>query len=73
MGCQHNVVEPCVDDGYGSVFGFSYLLNPETKAAVPIVDLGEDEYLSIYELESWERRLGIKIPRPPDDDVASDL
>ena len=41
MGCQHNVVEPCVDDGCGSVFGFSYLLNPETKAAVPIVDLAE--------------------------------
>jgi hypothetical protein len=73
MGCQHNVVEPCTDDGFGSVFGFSYLVNPETNAAVPILDLGEDEYLSSYEVESWERRLGVTIPKPPDSDVASTL
>ncbi len=65
MGCEHNIVEPCIDGGNGSVYGFSYLVNPANGAAVPILDLGENEYISIYEVESWERRLGITIPKPP--------
>jgi hypothetical protein len=66
MGCEHNIAEPCIDDGSGSVFGFSYLVNPETKAAVPILDFGDNEFVSSWEVESWARRLGIKIPLPPE-------
>jgi hypothetical protein len=73
MGCEHVVVEPPTDDGYGSVFGFSYLINPNTSAAVPVLDLGETEYMSLYEVESWERRLGVTIPKPPNSDTASSL
>ena len=65
MGCEHNIAEPCTDDGYGSVFGFSYLVNPATRAFVPVLDFGDDEYMSSYEVESWERRLGVIIPKPP--------
>jgi hypothetical protein len=73
MGCEHRIVEPCMDDGYGSVFGFSYLFNPETNAAVPVLDLGDDEYVPVDEVEGWERRLGVAIPKPPASDVASNL
>jgi hypothetical protein len=66
MGCEHNVAEPCIDDSQGSVFGFSYLVNPETKAFVAIVDLGDDEFVSSLLVESWERVLGVQIPKPPD-------
>jgi hypothetical protein len=65
MGCEHNVAEPCIGDGQGSVFGFSYLVNPETKAFVALVDLGDDEFVSSSLVESWERVLGVKIPKPP--------
>jgi hypothetical protein len=66
MGCEHHIAEPCEDDADGSFFGVSYLLNPDNKAFVPLVDLGDDEEVSILEVESWERRLGIEIPKPPE-------
>jgi hypothetical protein len=66
MGCEYNIIEPSVDNGHGSVFGFSYLINPATKAFVAIVDLGDDEFVSSWEVESWERRLGVQISKPPE-------
>ena len=44
--------------------GLSYLFNPTTGAHVPIIDLGAKEYVSHWEVASWERRLGIVIPKP---------
>jgi hypothetical protein len=64
MGCEHNVAEPCVDDGQGSVFVFSYLVNNDNKTFVALQDLSDDEFMSSWEVESWERRLGVKIPKP---------
>jgi len=66
MGCEYYTVEPFIDDGHGSVFGFSYLVNPATGAAVPILDLGDEEFVSSWEVESWERVLGIEIPKSPE-------
>ena len=65
MGCDLNVAEAEISDGEGSVFGVSYLLNPESGAVVALVDLGKDEYVSAFEVASWERRLDIVIPKPP--------
>ena len=65
MGCEFNEAEAETPDGHGSVFGLAYLLNPESGAAVPILDLGKNEFVSRYEVESWERRLGISIPKSP--------
>jgi hypothetical protein len=65
MGCEHNIAEPCISDGEGSVFGFSYLVNRENNTFVPLQDLGDNEFVSSWEVESWERRLGIQIPKPP--------
>ena len=66
MGCEYNIAEPRVDDGHGSVFSFDYLINRENKTFVPLQDLGDGESVSSWEVEFWERRLGIKIPKPPE-------
>ena len=67
MGCEYNVAEPCVSDGDGSVYGLSYPVNRENNTFVPLQDLGDSESVSSWEVESWERRLGIQIPKPPAD------
>jgi hypothetical protein len=65
MGCLHNVAEETIQDPDGDCFGLSYLLNPETNEAVPILDLADGDLISEMEVQSWERRLGITIPKPP--------
>ncbi len=42
-----------------------YLFNPATGGVMPIDDdIEDDEALSASEIASWERRLGLEIPRP---------
>jgi hypothetical protein len=65
MGCDHNIAEETIEAPDGDCYGLSYLFNPTTAAHVPIIDLGSREYVSHWEVSSWERRLGIIIPRPP--------
>jgi hypothetical protein len=64
-GCQYNIAEPNIEDSDGDVFGVSYLVNPKTGGFQPLVDLDEKHSISDWELAAWERRLGIKLPRPP--------
>lgn len=63
MGCEIREAEAPVYLDDGDVFGFRYLVNLETTAFVPIVDLGDDQYVSEGEVADWERRLGIVIPK----------
>jgi hypothetical protein len=65
MGCEINIAEHTVDSMDGDCFNFRYLLNPINNAFVPPVDLGDDQFVSKWEVESWERRLDITIPKPP--------
>jgi hypothetical protein len=64
-GCKHNIAEETVTDSDGDAFGVSYLLNPVTGGSQPLVDLDRKQSISEWELAFWERRLGIKLPRPP--------
>ena len=65
MGCELRTAERDVIAPEGDALNFRYLTNPETGAFVPIVDLGGEEFVSAGEVEYWERRLGVIIPKPP--------
>jgi hypothetical protein len=65
MGCELRVVEEDVVSDQGDVLNFRYLFNPDNGKFVPILDLGDDEFVSEGEVAYWERRLDITIPKPP--------
>ncbi len=65
MGCLHNIAEETVTEPNGDCRGLSYLVNSETNGFIPIIDLALNEYVFETEVESWERRLGVDIPKPP--------
>jgi len=64
MGCELRSAEADVVSDDGDFLNFRYLINNETGAAVPILDMGDDEYVSAGEVAFWERRLGVRIPKP---------
>jgi hypothetical protein len=64
MGCDLRVAEGDGSSDEGDVLNFRYLYNPENQAFAPILDLGDDEYVSEGEVNTWERRLGVTIPKP---------
>jgi hypothetical protein len=64
MGCELRVAEGDLMSDAGDVVNFRYLFNPENGAFVPIVDLGDEEFVSRGEVEYWERRLDVIIPKP---------
>lgn len=69
MGCEErrtNQARIEAEDGQ-SVEGVRYLFNPETGGFVPISDLEDDESIPWSEVETWERRLGLKVPPPPEE------
>ena len=63
-GCEHNIVEPTTQGADGEARRLSYLINPETKGFAANVELDDDEFISSFEVASWERRLGMSIPKP---------
>ena len=65
MGCELRVAESDVVSDQGDVLNARYLFNPDNGAFVPVLDLGDDEFVSSGEVAFWERRLGITIPKPP--------
>jgi hypothetical protein len=65
MGCEHNIAEDIVETADGDCHGLSYLVNPVTRGFVAILDLSPDHLVSETEVETWERRLGVEIPKPP--------
>jgi len=67
MGCEIHTTEDTVESMDGDCFNVRYLQNSANKAFVPLGDLGDDELISKWEVESWERRLAITIPKPPPD------
>ncbi len=65
MGCELRIAEPDTFNFDGEVFNVRYLFNPDNGNFVALVDLRDDEAVHRSEVESWERRLGIEIPKPP--------
>jgi hypothetical protein len=65
MGCEVNTAEGTIESMDGDCFNVRYLFNPSNQAFVPLMDLGDHQFVSKWEVESWERRLAIRIPKPP--------
>jgi len=65
MGCIYTKIDETIESNDGEFYGLGYILNPENNAHVPVVDLRDGDSISEIEVESWERRLGIHIPKPP--------
>ena len=65
MGCEIHTSQDTVKSIVGVCFYVRYLLNPANKAFVPLADLEDAQSISKWEVESWERRLAINIPKPP--------
>ena len=63
MGCEIREAESSVYLDDGDSFDFRYLVNTETRAFQPIVDLTDEDFISEGEVAAWERRLGIMIPK----------
>ena len=64
-GCRYQVAEDFLVGPDGDTTGVGYLVNPQTNDVQPVQDLGLDHGISERELAQWERRLAIKLPRPP--------
>jgi hypothetical protein len=62
MGCTLGEVPGGLDgpDGWHPI---RYLHSPVTDDFVSLSDLQDDEFISPSEIENWERRLGIEIPK----------
>jgi hypothetical protein len=63
MGCEIREAESPIYLDDGDSFGFRYLVNAETGAFQPIVDLADEDFISEGEVAAWERRLGLIIPK----------
>ncbi len=62
MGCVLNEL-PGHLEGPGGELPVGYLYSPETDDFVSLLDYEDDEWLPPSELENWERRLGVIIPK----------
>ncbi len=64
LGCELRIAEPTVQLPDGDCLNVRYLLNVASGAFVPLVDLDDADKVSDSEVVFWERRLGLRIPRP---------
>ena len=62
-GCKTTVAEETVRTSDGDLLNLRYLFSPDGARSVPLIDLEDDEWVPEREIISWERRLGIRIPR----------
>ena len=53
MGCELRDAEADVVSDQGDVLNARYLFNPDNGAFVPILDLGDDEFVSSGEVAFW--------------------
>jgi hypothetical protein len=65
MGCTLGELPQPIHGSLGT-WRVRYLYSPETENFVSLSDLDDDEFISPSELESWERVLGIEIPKGED-------
>lgn len=64
MGCElHTLQQPIVAPD-GTQHEVRFLYNPDTEGFVSLRDLEDDDILPPSEVENWERRLEMTIPKP---------
>jgi len=61
MGCVLGELPPSPD--FSDERRIRYLYSPETDDFVSLSDLNDDEILPPSEVENWERRLGMVVPK----------
>jgi hypothetical protein len=64
MGCALKTAECDIVLSDGQRFKPRYLVSPDQKSFAPVDDLADDELIPESEVEYWERRLGVSIPKP---------
>ena len=62
MGCILNEVPSHLEGSDGS-HPIRYLYSPASDDFVSLLNYSNDEFIPPSELDNWERRLGIKVPR----------
>jgi hypothetical protein len=63
MGCTLGKVPGLMHGPDETSWEVRYLYSPVTDDFVPLTDLDDDDTLGPTEIENWERRLGIEIPK----------
>jgi hypothetical protein len=62
MGCELGELPGRIEDDQGTR-RIRFLYSPESDDFVSLSDLDDDERIPPTEVENWERRLGITIPK----------
>ncbi len=62
MGCEVRTLTGTLA-GPDGAHNVRYLYNPESGGFVSLSDLADDERLPPSEIDNWERRLGLEVPR----------
>ena len=63
MGCELRDLPGEVIAPSGESLRIRFLFNPETGVFVNLINLNDDESISLEEIEYWERRLTMEIPK----------
>jgi hypothetical protein len=63
MGCTLGTVPGRMHGPNEESWEVRYLYSPVTDDFVPLSDLDNDDILGPTEIENWERRLGIVVPK----------
>lgn len=63
MGCELRTASSSVQLNDGESFTPRYLIAPDKSNFVQIDYLNDDEFIFESEIEYWERRLGVSIPK----------
>ncbi len=62
MGCVLNTLDQHLE-GPNGAYPVRYLYSPMTNDFVSLLDYEDNEKIPPSEVENWERRLGIEIPK----------
>lgn len=65
MGCEERPLPGMLVNADGTKRTVHYLFNPENNGFVSLRDYARDERIPPPEVENWERRLGMIIPKGP--------
>jgi len=63
QGCELRTLDQPAIGPYGS-YEVRFMYNPATEGFVPLRDLQDDEIVPPSEVDHWERRLGMEVPKP---------
>lgn len=65
MGCELHCMQPHIHGDNGP-YTVRYLMNVETEGMVSIGAFADDDRVPISDIEYWERRLDVEIPKLPE-------